>query len=42
MRRMITVSTQPRAKPATRPSTTPRLSESVMTMTPISSEKRAP
>ena len=40
--RMIMVSTQPRAKPATRPRTTPMLSESVMTMAPISSEKRAP
>ena len=42
IRRMIMVSIQPRAKPAIRPSTTPMRRESVMTMQPISSEKRAP
>ena len=40
--RMISVSTQPRKKPASRPSMMPPTSESVTTTTPMNSEKRAP
>ena len=42
MKRMISVSTTPRKKPATRPSPIPAESESVTTIRPMISEKRAP